>query len=95
MKMLMLKMRAAVLVMTRVTVVMVKIVTDSYRRAGVGDGSNDSLDDGGDDVDDGDDGDKDDDKDDNDSKADEYGGGDGDDESFQAQQQRTCRSSAS
>ena len=54
-------------------------------RAGTGDGSDSYFDDNGDD----DDGDEDDDEDDNDSKADDYDGGDGDDEPFQAQQQRT------
>ena len=49
---------------------------------------------GKDDGDD-DDGDEDDDEDDNDSKADDYDGGDGDDKSFQVQQQRTYLSSAS
>ena len=60
-------------------------------RAGTGDGSDSYFDDDGDD----DDGDEDDDEDDNDSKADDYDGGDGDDTSFQVQQQRTYPSSAS
>ena len=63
---------------------MVKIVTDSYPRAGDGDGNDDYFDDDDDDDDDdGDDGDDVDDEDDNDSKADDYDGGDGDDKSFQ------------
>ena len=60
-------------------------------RVGTGDGSDSYFDDDGDD----DDGDEDDDEDDNDSKADDYDGGDGDDKSFQVQQQRTYLSSAS
>ena len=68
MMMLRLEMGAAVLVMMRVMVMMVKIVTDSYPRAGDGDASDDYF---------------------------ENDGGDGDDKSFQVQQQRTYLSSAS
>ena len=61
------------------------IIDDADDGAGDGDG---------DDDDDGDDGDENDDENDNARKANDYDAGDGDDEFFQAQLQRTRRSSA-